>query len=249
MLIINMANILGYEAIKWVVGVEMSVQDIGGYALIATIGVFIGTLVRSIAFVLVPAASQINALGEHAKNSYLALVSTKSAMIIASGLCIAPLFLYKNILVLWVVHTYQESYLNTMAQAVVIMLIAQTFICAAVCLLQMMTGIGKILVPGCVTMSWAVLGLSTVWAYTHWQKKSLVDVVVIISAARIIGSLVHLCYGLWVFKLSTQFVKDAIFRPVMAGLICMFLAIGLKYSIEIRSVYSFSQVALILVVS
>lgn len=218
MMVIDVANMIGYESVKWVIGFELSVQDIGAYTLIASIAAFIGALVRAVANVLVPVASKYQALKRHDMNEQLAFLSTKFGMIMSSGLCIMPLLMIKPFLILWVGAKYPPNYLSNLAIAGMMLLMGQLVIGAAVCLLQMLTGVGKVKFPMAVTLGWAVGGLLGMWIYLHWVHSSLIAAVVGITIARIIGSMIHLIYGIKIFEVRAgTFLLNTIIRPCFAG--------------------------------
>lgn len=248
MLIIHVANLLGYEAVKWVIGLELSVLDVGGYTLIATLAAFAGSLVRSIANILMPAASRLHALEQYEANTKLAFLSTKYAMIVSSGLCIMPVFLLKPFLTLWVGTKYSQEYLGDLALAGAVLLIGQWFITTAVCILQMLTGVGRIKFPAIVTFSWAVGGLAGVWIYLHWIQNSLLAVVIGITIARVIGSVIHLIYGMAMLQLQkTRFLMEAIVKPAITGIIGCVFCWSLSYYLDIYQLKWFLPVGFIVV--
>jgi O-antigen/teichoic acid export membrane protein len=228
-LVINVGNLLGYEAVKYVIGNKLDIADVGGYTLIATIAVYAGLLVRSISSVLTPAASRLESLGQKDNQRLLASLSTKYAMVVAGFACIVPLFLIRPLLHFWVGGKYPPEYLDMLAVAGAVLLGGEWFISTAVCVLQMFTGTAKIKVPAVVTLLWAVCGLCLAWAYIQFVEKSLMAAVVIITVARITGSVVHLIYGIWVFELRKgQLLGHSIFKPLVAAVLscvpCLFVA-------------------------
>jgi O-antigen/teichoic acid export membrane protein len=248
MLVIQVANLMGYEAVKWVVGAELSLTDVGGYTLIATVVAFAGSMSRSVANVLTPAASRLHSLERHKAKVQLALHSTKYAMIVASALCIMPLLLFKPFLSLWVGATYSKDYLDHLALAGIILLLGQWFIGTAICLLQILTGVGKVKFPAAVILSWAVGGLVVVWAYLHWVNASLMAVVIGITVARVIGSMVQLLYGMQILKLnSMRFVLKAILLPGGVGLaVCGIGGLLMNY-LDVYQVSEFILAVIILI--
>lgn len=249
MMIIDVANMIGYEMVKWVIGFELSVQDVGGYTLIASLASFVGALVRAVANVLVPVASKYDALNRHDMNKQLALLSAKYSMIMSSGLCIVPLLLIRPFLNLWVGVKYSPEYLTSLAYGGIALFIGQWVIGMAVNLLQMLTGVGKIKIPMLVTLGWAIGGLGGTWIYLHWIHNSLIAAVIGITIARIIGSLIHLIYGMYIFKVQPfTFVLDAILRPFFVSvIICIFSAIMMKY-FQIRTTIDFIIVSAIMAI-
>lgn len=248
-LIIHIANIIGYEAVKWVIGLEMDVIDVGGYTLIAAIAVIVDQLVRSVPKVLVPVSSRYDALNLPEKNAQLGLIGTKYTMVVANCLCVLPLFMLKPFLYLWVGNEYGTDYLSHLAVLGMILLLGQLFISTALCLLQMLTGIGKIHVPALVTMSWAVGGISVIWAYLHWVENSLAVVVIGITLARLVGSSIHLVYGLKVFRIPrAEFFSKSIVRPSMAGVVICLLSWLLVNFFNMSQIREFVLVTIILVV-
>ncbi|MCK5610989.1 hypothetical protein KAR91_54455 [Candidatus Pacearchaeota archaeon] len=236
-LVSHVANMVGYEAVKWVLGLELSVMDIGAYALIAQLAVFAGAMVRSIANVLMPVSSRYSALSLHEKNAQLAFLGTKYAMIISSFVCLAILFLIKPLLLLWVGKAYPSNYINEIALAGMVLLVGQWCISTTVCLIQILTGIGKMRVPAIVTLSWAIGGLLTVWISLHWFKGSLFTTVLIISIARTVGSIAHLFYGMAVLKVEqSKFIINAILRPGLSGFLVLIMGYFLSQFFEINRI-------------
>ncbi|AQT70338.1 putative membrane protein EpsK [Anaerohalosphaera lusitana] len=219
MLIIQIANLLGYEVVKWVVGAELSVIDVGSYTIIATMVAFVGSLVRSIANVLVPATSRLDSLSQHDAKVRLAQTATKYSMIVAVGFCVVPVFFLKPLFLYWLGSEYSGRYLDSLVLAALVLLIGQLFISSALCVLQMLTGVGKVKIPAIVTLTWALGGIISVWSYLHWIYASLFAVVVGITIARVIGSMIHLTYGMYVLKIDKKlFISKSIVRPVIAGI-------------------------------
>jgi O-antigen/teichoic acid export membrane protein len=238
---------IGYEAIKWVLGIELSVMDTGAYTLIATLAVFAGATVRSIANVLVPVASRFDALKRHDKNTTLALLGTKYVMIVSGFMCLTPLFLLKPFLVLWIGDEYPVQYMSKLALAGMILLLGQWFITVAVCILQMLIGIGKIQFPAKVTIIWAVGGLGGVWIYLHWIGNSLLVAVIGIAAARAIGSVAHLIYGMTVFRLkSKEFLFGAILRPGLVGMTVCALSMVMMNHWDVYKIKEFTLTVILL---
>ena len=219
-LIISVSNMIGYHLVKWIIGLELNMLDVGGYTLIASLGVFVGNLTRAISGVLIPVSSRYETLDLSETNRKLAYLATKCTMILGCGLCVLPVFLLKPFLTLWVGESYTSDYLSRLAFAAVFLLIGQCFISMEVCLRQMLVGIGKIRIPAAITISWALGGTLSVWICLRWMQSSLLTAVGIISLARILGSLAHLSYGIWKFNLSPiKFVFRAIVKPMIAGII------------------------------
>lgn len=245
--IIHAANIIGYEAVKWIIGLEMNVIDVGGYTLIAAIAVIVDQLVRSVPKVLVPVSSRYDALNLPEKNVQLGLIGTRYSMVVANCLCVLPLFMLKPFLYLWVGDEYGMEYLSHLAVLGMILLLGQLFISTALCLLQMLTGVGKVRIPALVTMLWAVGGISVIWAYIHYVEDSLFVVVVGIVIARLVGSSIHLAYGMKVFHIPpAEFFSKSIGRPTMVGVIVCAISGLLVSYMNVYVVSQFVIVALIL---
>ncbi|MCK4999735.1 MAG: hypothetical protein KAS23_09375, partial [Anaerohalosphaera sp.] len=223
------------------------VTDVGAYSLIATLAVQAGSLVRSIANVLMPVASRMQALGHHEKNARLALLSTKYALVISSGLCILPLLLLRPFLLLWVGGEYSLEYISSLAVAGCVLLFGQWFITTAVCLLQMLTGIGKVKFPAMITLTWAVGGLLCVWTYLTLVGDSLLAVVVIISVARFLGAMASLIYGMIQLDVNkSRFVFKAILLPGLAGLITLAISAFVMHYYNVYEVGTFVCVVILL---
>lgn len=218
--LICVANMVGYVAIKWVIALELTVMDVGGYSLIAALALTASSLARSISNVLMPVASKYNALQQHDTNVQLALLATKYAMIISSLLCLMPLLLIKPLLTLWVGNNYTPEYISQLARAGMVLLVGEWTITTAVCILQILNGVGKVRVPTAVTISWAFGGLGAVWAYLHWVQNSMFAAVVGISIARVIGTVLHMFYGLNTLKIPPgRMLLGSILRPASAGIV------------------------------
>ncbi len=218
-LINNIGNMLGYEAVKYVVGSELSITDVGAYTLIATIAVFSGMLVSSISSVLTPAASRLNALDQKEKQVRLISLSTKYAVILSGVVCIVPIFFIDPLLRIWVGDGYPIEYLSNLTFAGAILLIGQWFAGTSICLLQIVTGVGRVKGLAIITISWASCGLALSWAYVHFLNKSLLMVVIIITVARIIGAIANFIYGLRVFDISIiSVLKESVARPLIVAL-------------------------------
>ncbi len=231
MFIIHIGNMIGYEAVKWVIGIELDVINVGGYTLIASLAVVAGELARSVSKVLVPVSSRYNSLNLHEKNVQLGFLGTKYTMIVANSLCVTPLLMLKPFLSLWVGKEYPQAYISHIALLGIVLLGGQWFISTAVCLIQMMTGIGRIRFAALVTISWAVCGLGVAWAYLHWVQSSMFAIVLTMTLARIVGSIAHLVYGMHVLGIRRiHFLLQAIFKPTLAGIAaCGVSAVSMSY--------------------
>jgi len=219
-LVIQVSNMLGYEAVKWVVSIERPVMEVGAYSLIATMAMFAGSMVRSIANVLMPAASSLEALNLNDKKILLASISTKYGMIVAGAFCVLPIFLLYPFIKLWVGEIYTPDYLRQIAIAAAILLSGQYVMSAATCLFQMTTGMGKVAFLAAVTCCWAVGGFGCVWIYLHFFSGSIIGVVVIIALARIVGAMVNLVYGIKVVGIKAkEFVINSLAKPTIVSLI------------------------------
>ncbi|HML73248.1 MAG TPA: MATE family efflux transporter [Anaerohalosphaeraceae bacterium] len=222
-LVIQVSNLIGYEAVKWIVSAEMPVMEVGIYSLIATIAMFAGSTVYSLASVLMPAASNMHAQNQHDKKIMLAVLSTKYATILAGMFCIVPLFLLEPFLTLWVGKTYPSDVMPRIAIAAAILLCGQYIISFTTCLFQMTTGIGKVFFLAMVTLCWSIGGLAVVWGSLHWFSGTVVTVSIIISIARIVGAVVNLVYGIKVINIPAySFIKDSLVKPtIVSGIICV----------------------------
>lgn len=217
-LINNVGNLIGYEAVKYVIGGEMHVVDVGGYTLIATIVVFAGMMVRSISRVLTPAASRLNALGQHDNQKLLSRLSTKYAMILSGAVCILPIFLLRPILHFWVGDKYRLEYLDMLAISGTVLLLGQWFSGMSVCMLQMVTGLGRVKELAIITLFSASGGLAFVWIYLHFCDKSLLAAVIGISVARVVGSLANFAFALKVLRLKAPILlQESVLRPFLAA--------------------------------
>ncbi len=249
MLIIDVANMIGYEVVKWVVAIKLPVRDVGAFAVIGTLAAFAGTMARSIAQVLVPAASRFDALSQHEMNDRLGRASTKYATIVGAGLCIAPLPLLRPFLTHWVGDAYTPEYLRQLAWAGTTLLLGQWFVGCAVCLLQMLTGVGRVAFPATVTLCWSVGGVTLVWVALHWAHASILGVSVLIATARAIGSVVHFVYGARVLRCETRdLVVGSVVRPLLAGVLACAGAYLLAGYLDVYRVTGFVGAALALAV-
>lgn len=219
-LVIQASNMLGYEAVKWVVSIERPVMEVGAYSLIATMAMFAGSMVRSIANVLMPAASRLDALNLNEKKAFLALTSTKYGMIAAGAFCVLPIFLLYPFMTFWVGKTYTSDYLLIIAMAGAILLGGQYVMSAATCLFQVTTGMGKVAFLATTTFCWAVGGLVLVWVYLHFFSGSIIGVVIIITLARVVGAMVNLVYGIKVIGLKAkEFIINSLVKPTIVSLV------------------------------
>lgn len=235
LLVIDVANMIGYEAAKWVMGKLVSVRDVGAYALIAQLAQFAASLVLSISSVLVPAASRLDSARQHGKNVRLVEISTKYAMIIAGGLCIASLPLLDSLLTLWVGESYSADYLAELTLAGRILLVGQWATATASCLLQSLSGVGRVRVPAIITLAWAISGLGLLWACLHWVTTSLVGAVICLASARTIGSIAQVCYGSRVLQLTPRrFIGGSIVRPALCAAAALGIALLLNYVMPAR---------------
>ena len=224
-LVIHVANLLGYEAVKLLIGRELSLIDVGGYTVIASLALYVGTMVRSVANVIMPVASRLHAMERHETNVRLTATSTKYSMVISSAMCIMPVLLLRPFLIFWLGRagnesgqTYTAEYISMLAQAATWLLLGQWCITTAVCILQILTGVGRVKFPAFVTLTWALGGLAGVWAYLHWVDNSLVAAVVVITVARVLGSVVHLFYGIAVLRIDKlKFLFQTIIKPGIAA--------------------------------
>jgi len=240
MLVIDVANLVGYEAVKWIIGFKLSVMDVGAYTLLATLAAFAGTMVRSIAGVLTPVASRFDALEQRDQNARLALLSTKYGVIVAGGLCLAPLALLEPFLLIWVGDAYPKDYLSRIAIAGAVLLLGQWFISTAVCLLQMLTGVGRLWVPASITLGWALGGLTAVGVCVTWGNGTMLAAVIAISIARIVGSIAHVIYGVRVLCFDSRgFFTTAIARPACAGIIACAAGEVVAACVDVDGISSF----------
>ncbi len=248
--VIYTANIVGYEAVKWVIGSKLSVIDVGGYSLLAYLAVAGDGLVKSISTVLMPVASKYNALERHDTNVRLILLSTKYVMVVSSGLFLMPLLLLRPFLTLWVSDKYEPEYISLLAQAGIIVFLGQWFITMTACMLQILNGTGRVRVPALVTLSWAVGGVVSVWAYLHWGGNSLFVAVVVIMIARIIGAAAHMIYGLSVLKIRPgKMFIGSVLRPACAGVaVCVISRFLLSY-FDVYKLATFVLVVIPLVIT
>jgi hypothetical protein len=113
---------------------------------------------------------------------------------------------------------YTADYLSELAFAGAALLVGQWFITTAVCILQMLTGIGRVRFPAVVTLAWAGGGLMGVWGYLHWGEGSLLGAAVWITVARVVGCVVLLVYGIVTLQLPVRtFATEAILAPGAVG--------------------------------
>ena len=238
--VIVLSNLLGYEAIKWMVNLEMPVREVGAYCLIATLAMFAGTMVRSIANVLMPTASSLHANNMHDKKILLAGLSTKYAMVVAGVFCLVPLFLLEPLLTLWVGKTYSSDYLSRVAFAGMILLTGQYIMDSSACCTQMLTGMGKVAFLSIVNLCWAIIGVACVWAYLHWFNSSIIGVSFIITVARIIGSFVKLAYGIKVIGIGVkEFFINSLVKPTIVCLAVCSAGYGLVKVINVYKIPEF----------
>jgi hypothetical protein len=102
-------------------------------------------------------------------------------------------------------------------------------------MLQMLNGIGRVRVPAAIVMSWSLGGICLMWAYLSWVQKSMLAAIVIITIARVVGTIAHLIYGLRVLKIpSGKMLFGSILRPgIVGGGVC-----GISYFfIKVFDVY------------
>ncbi len=248
-LVIYVGNMIGYEAVKWVIGSELTVADVGGYSLIAYMATTAATLTLSISQVLMPVASKYSALGQHNTNAKLALRATKYVMIITSAACLVPLMLLKPLLTLWIGDEYTPEYISQLGKCGIILLVGQWLIATASCQLQMMSGVGYIRVPAVTVISWAICGVGSIWMYLHWGNGSLFGAVVIITIARIIGSTIHFFYGSHVLQIPRgQMLWESILRPGIAGLATVIIGYFLLGYLNGYELGSFILIVIMLII-
>ncbi len=239
-MVIYVANLLGYEATKWVIGLELTVADVGGYGLIAALAVAGGVLVRSISTVLMPVASKYYAMQAHETNSRLTLLATKYAMIVSGALFLMPLLLLKPLLTLWVGDEYAPGYLDMLARAGIILFLGEWSVTTVVCILQILSGIGRVRFPALVTLAWALSSLMGVWAYLHWWKGSLLGAVVVITTTRCLSAVLYMVHGLKVLNIRPgAMFAGSILRPTAAGLACCAAGYGLVCALNVYRPLSF----------
>ena len=115
------------------------------------------------------------------------------------------------------------------------LLLGQWFISSSVCVLTMFTGTGNIRFPAFVTLAWALGALIFSWLYLHFVDKTLLGVVVIITIARTLGSMIHLIYGIYSFELdSIDIIVKSILKPLLISFfVC---CIGFLFSLQMDSV-------------
>ena len=112
MLVIHVANLIGYAAVKWLIGLELSLNDVGGYTLIATLVGMAGALTRAIANIVMPISSEYEALQETQRAARLLIQATKYSFIVSSGLCLIPLPILKPLFAMWVGGSYSPADLD-----------------------------------------------------------------------------------------------------------------------------------------
>jgi O-antigen/teichoic acid export membrane protein len=245
--IIVLSNLLGFEAIKWMMNLEMPVREVGAYGLIATLAMFAGNMVRSIANVLMPTASNLHARNMHDKNIKLAGLSTKYALVVAGLFFLVPLFLLEPFLTLWVGNTYSSDYLSKVAIAGIILLIGQYIMDSSACSTQMATGMGKVAFLSMTNLCWAVIGLTCVWIYLHWFNSSIIGVSLIITIARITGAIVKLIYGIKVIGIAAKgFIIDSLIKPTILCFAVCSAGYGLAKAINVYKIPEFIIAVMIL---
>lgn len=245
--VIVLSNLLGYEAIKWMVNLEMPVREVGAYSLISALAMFAGTMVRSIANVLMPTASSLHAKNMHDKKILLTGLSTKYAMVVAGMFCLVPLFLLEPFMTLWVGKTYSSDYLSKVALAGMILLTGQYIMDSSACSTQMATGMGKVACLSMANLCWAVIGLTCVWVYLHWFNSSIIGVSLIITTARITGALVKLIYGIKVIGIAAKgFFINSLIKPTIVCLAVCSAGYGLAKVINVYKIPKFILVVMIL---
>lgn len=246
-LVIQVSNLLGYEAVKWIVSIEMPIMEVGAYGLIATLAMFAGTMVSSISNVLMPTASSLHARNLHDKSILLAGLSTKYALIVASVFCLVPLFLLEPFMTLWLGNTYPIGYMPKIALAAAILLSGQYIMSFTSCLFQMTTGMGKVAFLAAVTLCWAVGGIACVWIYLHWFNGSIIGVALIIAIARVIGAMVNLIYGIKTVGIKAKgFIIDSLARPTIVSLVVCSAGAGLMKVMNLVRPAEFAAAVIIL---
>jgi len=238
--IVEIANVLGYEAVKWVIGMELNIVDVGAYTLVASLAVVAGQLVRSISKVLVPVSSRYDALGLQNNNSILGFIGTKYAMIIASFLCLMPLLILRPFLSLWIGEQYSDEYMSTIAIMGIVLLLGQWFISTGLCLVQIVTGTGRVKFPALVTITWAICGIVICVVYLHFIQKSLLAVAIIMTLVRCIGTTAHVIYGIYILRINTiKFLSVSILKPAVAGIIACSATLGITPFANVYNVSGF----------
>ena len=240
MLIIDAAHMVGYEAVKWVLGAELSVLDVGAYAIIALLAATALSMVLSIATVLVPIVSKYQAMEKHETNILLTSLSTRYATIVASGLCIVPLFILRPFLSFLTGGTYTPAYLSELAISGAVVLLGQWSMLTALCMLQVLSGIGRVRFPAAVAVGWSVGGLGGVWAYLHWGGGTLCAAMIGISISRVVGSILHLGYGIRVLRLDARkFIVENIAVPGAVGVAVAMIGWPLANMLDVYTVTGF----------
>lgn len=245
--IITISNLLGYEAIKWVISIEMPILEVGAYSLVTTLAMFACGMVRAISGILMPTASNFNANNLHDKNKTLAVLSTKYSMIVAGMFCIVPLFLFRPFLTFWMGDVYANSYLSKIALAGVILLIGQYIVDSSACSSQIITGMGNIAILAIITFSWAISGLLVIWVFLHWFQSSIIGVSLIITIARTLGSFASLIYGMKVIGVSKKvFFVNSLLKPTFVSIAVCCAGLGITKILNVYNLLEFILVILIL---
>jgi O-antigen/teichoic acid export membrane protein len=215
-LLVTVANIAGYEMVKFIIGNQFGLDDVTRYGIMAFVVMFSFMLMTNIGGVMVPVASKYQGLGNMATVGYLFSVGTKYANIAGVGLLVVSIPLLGPFLSLWVGPKYVE-----LVPLIVIMGISQILAGCSSCTQQVLSGLGKNGFVAVASLMWAFLGVGAAWSYAALvPAATLGGFVIIVSIARGLGTLAIVIYGMAVNRVDKKiFIYSSFIKPAAIGLL------------------------------
>lgn len=230
--LITIANMVGYELVKFVIGFELGLENITRYGIVVFLVMFSFTLMQKISLVMVPVASKYQGLEDMDTVRYLFLTGSKYVSIIAVAVLIVIIPLFRPLLSLWVGSKYAG-----LVSMIIIMGVSQIFVGGSSCSQQTLSGLGKVGLVAVVSLIWAFGGTAVGWAYlAFFPEAGLLGFVIIITLARGIGSLVIIAYGVKTIAVnSAEFIYSVYLKPIVFGMLGMLITLGLTTVVTIES--------------
>lgn len=211
---IDVGNIMGYEAYKYLIGAKMSLADAGVYGLYAALVAYSGTMARTAADVLMPVASKYTERGDAQTTHEVLLQGTKMTVLLNLLFCVACLPLIRPLLSLWAGETMAEPWLIA-----ALLLTGQNFVGYGTCAGVLLAGAGRQTYLAITTMACFSVGLAVAYSLTLSGPVSLMAIAWTIVISRSLNGVLRLEYA--TRHLSSrpwQVISRGIFLPTLVAI-------------------------------
>ena len=217
--VVTVANLIGYEFVKFIVGIELTFEDVTNYGIVIFMVMFAYFLIQNISHIMVPAASRYQGLNDTENVKRLFLTGTKYVNFIGLGMFIAIAPILDNFIVLWVGAEYKS-----LTPMIILLGLSQVLVGAASCSQQTLSGLGKVKFIAAVSIIWAISGVTTGWLYLKFVPgATLANFVLIIALARVLGGAAIIGYGLKCMNVKILKYFKTYYSPIVFSLlICIF---------------------------